>query len=55
MGDESDTESTGDSNDGIWSRTTAPQSPYSSREISIGIVVLVIGLLVVFGIPLMLT
>ncbi|WP_457590054.1 DUF7550 family protein [Halalkalicoccus salilacus] len=35
-------------------RTTAPQSPYSMRQVGIGFVVLVVGLLVVFGVPLVL-
>lgn len=36
----------------IAERTTAPQSPYSMREVGIGFAVLLIGLLVAFGIPL---
>jgi heme-binding NEAT domain protein len=35
-------------------RTTAPQSPYSMKQVGIGFVVLLIGLLVAFGIPLLL-
>ena len=35
-------------------RTTAPQSPYSTRDIGIGLVVMLIGVAVVFGIPLLL-
>ena len=34
-------------------RTTAPQSPYGSDHVRIGILVLIIGLLVVFGVPLL--
>lgn len=33
-------------------RQTAPQSPYTGKQIAMGLVVLVIGLAVVFGIPL---
>jgi hypothetical protein len=35
-------------------RTTAPQSDYTGRQIAIGAVVAVIGLLVTFGIPFLL-
>ena len=35
-------------------RTTAPQSPYSSRAAGIGFVVMLIGVAVVFGVPLLL-
>jgi hypothetical protein len=34
-------------------RTTAPQSPYTMRQAGIGFVILLVGLLVVFGIPLL--
>lgn len=33
-------------------RTTAPQSPYETREVAIGFVVLAVGLLLTFGIAL---
>lgn len=33
-------------------RTTAPQSPYTMREVGIGAAVLLVGLLVAFAIPL---
>ena len=35
-------------------RTTAPQSPYTMQQVGIGFAILVVGLLVVFGIPLLL-
>lgn len=35
-------------------RTTAPQSPYTMGQVGVGFVVLLVGLLVVFGIPLLL-
>jgi hypothetical protein len=35
-------------------RTTAPKSDYTGREIAIGAVVALVGLLVVFGIPFLL-
>jgi hypothetical protein len=35
-------------------RTTAPQSDYSGRDVAVGAVVAVIGLLVIFGIPFLL-
>lgn len=34
-------------------RQTAPQGPYTMRDVAVGFVVLVIGLLVTFGIPLL--
>ncbi|WP_224269608.1 DUF7550 family protein [Haloprofundus salinisoli] len=36
-------------------RTTAPQSAYTSSHVGTGLVVLLVGLLVVFGVPLLLT
>lgn len=35
-------------------RTTAPQSPYTMQQVGIGFAVLVVGLLVAFGVPLLL-
>lgn len=35
-------------------RTTAPQSPYTMKQVGIGFAVLVVGLLVAFGVPLLL-
>lgn len=35
-------------------RTTAPQSPYSMRQAGIGVVVLLVGLLVTFAVPILL-
>jgi hypothetical protein len=35
-------------------RTTAPQSDYSGRDVAIGAVIALIGILVVFGIPFLL-
>ena len=35
-------------------RTTAPQAPYAGRHVAIGTVVALVGLLVVFGVPLLL-
>lgn len=34
-------------------RTTAPMSEYTSRDVAIGFVVLVVGVAVAFGIPLL--
>ncbi|WP_101296609.1 DUF7550 family protein [Halegenticoccus soli] len=36
-------------------RSTAPQSPYSMRQVGIGFAVLLVGLAITFGIPLALT
>ncbi|MFB6118424.1 hypothetical protein [Halosegnis sp.] len=35
-------------------RTTAPQSDYTGREVAIGAAVALVGLLVVFAVPLLL-
>jgi hypothetical protein len=35
-------------------RTTAPQSPYTMRQVGIGFAILLVGLLVAFGLPLLL-
>lgn len=39
---------------GIWARTTAPQSDYTSRHVSIGLAVFVIGVGITIGLPLVL-
>ena len=39
---------------GIWARTTAPQSAFTSSQVGTGLVVLAVGLLVAFGLPLLL-
>lgn len=36
----------------VWARSTAPQSDYTGREIGIGLVVFLLGLLVSVGVPL---
>lgn len=33
-------------------RQTAPQGPYTSREVGIGFVIAVVGLAITFGLPL---
>lgn len=35
-------------------RTTAPQSPYTGRQVALGVLVLAVGLLVTFAVPLVL-
>jgi hypothetical protein len=35
-------------------RTTAPQSPYTMRQVGIGFAILLVGLLIAFGLPLLL-
>lgn len=35
-------------------RTTAPQSPYTTRDVAVGAVVALVGMAVVFGVPLLL-
>lgn len=36
-------------------RTTAPQSDYTTRDVAVGTVVALVGMAVVFGVPLALT
>lgn len=36
-------------------RDTAPQGPYSMRDVGVGFAVALVGILVTFGIPLLLT
>ncbi|MFD1512378.1 DUF7550 family protein [Halomarina rubra] len=36
-------------------RQTAPQGPYTNRMVGIGMVVALVGILVVFGLPVLLT
>ena len=38
--------------DPVWSRETAPQTPYTMRQVGIGFLVLVVGAVVAFGVPL---
>lgn len=38
---------------GIWARSTAPQSEYSTRSVGIGLVVFGIGVVITFGLPLL--
>jgi hypothetical protein len=35
-------------------RHTAPQSPYSGRDVGVGAVVALVGVLITFGVPLLL-
>jgi hypothetical protein len=39
--------------DPLVDRETAPQSDYTVRQVGIGVAVLLIGLLVVFGLPVL--
>lgn len=39
---------------GIWARTTAPQSGFGTGEVVEGLLVLAVGLVVAFGLPLLL-
>ena len=41
--------------EGIWARSTAPQSPYSMGQVGTGMVIFVIGLVITFGIPIVLS
>lgn len=39
---------------GIWARTTAPQSAFTMGQVGTGLVVMAIGLLIAFGLPVLL-
>ncbi len=39
----------------VWTRDTAPQTPYSMRQVGIGLVIFVIAAAVAFGVPLFLS
>jgi hypothetical protein len=49
---EADTEVDQPGEDGVWSRETAPQTPFTLREVGIGLVIAVVGAAVAFGLPL---
>lgn len=36
----------------VWTRDTAPQTPYTMRQVGLGLVVFAVGAVVAFGIPL---
>lgn len=38
--------------EGVWARSTAPQSPYRMRQVGIGFVIFAIGVAITVGIPL---
>lgn len=38
--------------DAVWARQTAPQSPYNTRQVGIGILVFVVVVIVAYGLPL---
>lgn len=40
--------------DDVWARETAPQSPYTTREVAVGLVVFAIAAAVAFVVPLLL-
>ena len=40
---------------GIWARTTAPQSDFTTTAVGEGLVVLAVGLVLTFGLALLLT
>lgn len=35
----------------VEERTTAPQSPYSMRQVAVGLIILLLGIVIVFLIP----
>ena len=51
--DDAEPETEPEEDAGIWARTTAPQSPYTLGQVGTGFVVLVIGLAIGFGLPLL--
>lgn len=55
MADHADDGGHGDHHDHDEGRTTAPQSAYTGRQVGIGWLVAIVGLVVTFGIPIALT
>jgi hypothetical protein len=55
MADHSDDGGHSDHHDHEEGRTTAPQSEYSGRDVTIGWAVAIVGIVVTFGVPLALT
>jgi hypothetical protein len=55
MADHSDDGGHEDHHDHEEGRSTAPQSAYTNRDVAVGWVVALVGLLVTFGIPILLT
>lgn len=51
-GDETEADEAGEPADDLWSRTTAPQSPYTTRQVGIGLAVFIVLALVAFVLPL---
>lgn len=47
-----DAEADGESD--VWSRETAPQTPFTMRQVGIGLALFVLGVAVAFGLPLLL-
>lgn len=45
----------GDGGSDIWARDTAPQTPYTARQVGIGALVFAVGTIIAFGLPLALT
>lgn len=41
-----------DGDDDVWSRDTAPQTPFTLRQVGIGLVIAVVGAATAFGLPL---
>ena len=52
--DDAEAETESEEDAGIWARTTAPQSAFTTGQVGTGFVVLAIGLLVAFGVPVLL-
>lgn len=39
--------------DPVWDRTTAPQSQFTNRQVGIGFFILVLGLCIILGLPIL--
>lgn len=54
--DDHDDHGGGDGHDAPYAteRTTAPQSDYTARDVAVGALVAAVGMVVVFGVPLLL-
>lgn len=49
-----DAEPDAEEDEGIWARSTAPQTPYTMGQVGTGIVIFAVGLIVTVGLPLLL-
>lgn len=54
MSEDAPSDGMADEEAGVWARQTAPQSPYTARQVGIGLVIFAVGAVVAYGLPLVL-